>query len=94
MKLRWSLLAVQDRDAIFGYIEQRDPAAAIKVDERIGLLIETLATLPNSGRPGRVDGTRELVITHTPYIAAYLVTDDAVMILRILHGAQRWPDAV
>jgi toxin ParE1/3/4 len=42
MRLRWSLLAIRDRDAIFGYIEQRDPAAAIKVDERIGRQIETL----------------------------------------------------
>jgi len=87
-------MAIQDRDVIFGYIEQRDPAAAIKVDERIGRQIETLARFPNSGRPGRVDGTRELVIAHTPYIAAFLVLDDAVTILRILHGSQQWPDEV
>jgi toxin ParE1/3/4 len=43
------------------------------------------------GRLGRVVGTRELIINRTPYIAAYLVTKDAVIILRILHGAQRWP---
>ncbi len=42
MKLRWGFLAIQDRDAIFAYIEQRDPAAAIKVDERIGQQIKLL----------------------------------------------------
>ena len=43
-------------------------------------------------RPGRVAGTRELVITGTPYVAAYAVTAETIRILRVLHGAQRWPD--
>ena len=45
-----------------------------------------------SGRPGRVAGTRELVVTGTPYVAAYQVTRETVRILRVLHGAQQWPD--
>ena len=44
------------------------------------------------GRPGRVEGTRELPIVRTPYLAAYRVIDGAVVILRILHGARQWPD--
>jgi addiction module RelE/StbE family toxin len=51
-----------------------------------------LRDFPESGRPGRVAGTRELVVTGTPYVAAYQVTDTAVRILRVLHGAQQWPD--
>jgi toxin ParE1/3/4 len=44
------------------------------------------------GRPGRIDGTRELVINSTPYIAAYRIEGETVRILRVLHGAQQWPD--
>jgi len=47
---------------------------------------------PESGRPGRVPGTRELVIPGTFYVAAYTVTKTNVRILRVLHGAQIWPD--
>jgi toxin ParE1/3/4 len=48
-----------------------------------------LTEFPESGRPGRVTGPRELVIPRTPYIAAYMLASDT---MRILHGAQMWPD--
>ena len=53
--------------------------------------VRRLADHPRMGRPGRVKGTRELVISGTPYVIAYRVKRDAVVILRLLHGAQRWP---
>ncbi len=93
MKLEWSPLALEDRNRIFDYIEQDSPRAAVAIDDRIRLQIETLIQFPESGRPGRIEGTRELVITHTPYIAAYRVQDDTIRVLRLLHGAQLWPDA-
>lgn len=45
---------------------------------------------------GRVEGTRELVITHTPYIVAYTIDphSNTVVVLRVLHGARRWPDVL
>lgn len=92
MKLVWSALALADRDGIFSHIEADNPRAAIAVDERIAAAARRLIDFPDSGRPGRVAGTRELVIAGTPYIAAYAVTREAVRILRVLHGAQRWPD--
>jgi plasmid stabilization system protein ParE len=46
------------------------------------------------GRPGRIEGTRELVISRTPYIAAYRIAGDNVRVLRVLHGAQQWPDDI
>ncbi len=49
---------------------------------------------PEMGRHGRIEGTRELVISRTPYIAAYRITGDTVRILRVLHGAQLWPDEI
>jgi toxin ParE1/3/4 len=50
-----------------------------------------LANHPHMGRAGRIKGTRELVVSGTPYVIAYRVEPDAVVILRLLHGAQRWP---
>lgn len=81
-----------DREAIFNYIEADSPQAAVTVDDRIRVQVEELMQFPEIGRPGRIDGTRELVIHRTPYIAAYRITDDSLRILRVLHGAQRWPE--
>ena len=92
MKLIWSAFALSDRDSIFTHIETDNPKAAIAVDERIIAAIRRLVEFPECGRLGRVVGTRELVIAGTPYTAAYAVTGTSVRILRILHGAEQWPD--
>ncbi|OGR00349.1 MAG: addiction module toxin RelE [Deltaproteobacteria bacterium RIFOXYD12_FULL_55_16] len=94
MKLEWSRLAIEDRDKIFDFIEQDDPRAAVSVDERIKEQTEMLIRFPECGRTGRVEGTRELVISRTPYIVAYRVLDETIRILRLLHGAQLWPDDI
>jgi toxin ParE1/3/4 len=54
--------------------------------------IEGLAEFPNVGRPGRVPGTRELVVSGTPFIAVYKVEANILWVARVLHGAQRWPE--
>jgi addiction module RelE/StbE family toxin len=92
VRLEWSIFAQSDRDAIFDYIEVDSPRAAITVDNRIRAQVGGLARFPKRGRPGRVGGTRELVIRRTPYIAAYRIAGDTVRILRVLHGAQLWPE--
>jgi toxin ParE1/3/4 len=53
--------------------------------------VSTLAELHERGRPGRKVGTRELIFTGLPYLAIYRVRGDTLEILRILHGAQKWP---
>ncbi len=92
MKLEWSRLALADRDEIFDYIEADSPRAAVEMDELISERIQRLLDFPESGRVGRVEGTREVVIIRTPYVAAYTVLEGAVRILRILHGARVWPE--
>jgi toxin ParE1/3/4 len=74
----------------FDHIEADSPQAAITVDGRIRVQVEGLMQFPESGRPGRIEGTRELVILRTPYIAAYRITGDTVRILRLLHGARQF----
>jgi addiction module RelE/StbE family toxin len=92
MVLEWSVFALADRNAIFDYIEAESPRAAVSVDARIQACVENLRQFPEMGRPGRIEGTRELIISRTPYIAAYRIVGDTVRILRLLHGAQQWPD--
>ncbi|POR48114.1 type II toxin-antitoxin system RelE/ParE family toxin [Bosea psychrotolerans] len=73
MKLEWSALAIADRERIFDYVATDNPRAAVALDERIEQHVEVLPAFPESGRPGRVEGTRELIIGGTPYIAAYRI---------------------
>jgi toxin ParE1/3/4 len=69
-----------------------NPTAARGIVERIRAAVTRLAVSPALGRPGRVVGTRELVISGTPYIVPYRVKGNIVQIITILHGAQRWPE--
>jgi toxin ParE1/3/4 len=92
VKLVWTQWALEDRRAIFEYIEADDPRAAAIVDERIATATLRLIDFPNIGRIGRVDDTRELVIANTSYIAPYRLDGGIVRILRIIHGARIWPD--
>ena len=94
MLIRWRPQAEADLNATFDYLIERDPAA-LNVYETIRARVELLADHPAHGRSGRVPDTRELVIGRPPFIIAYTVDArrDAVVILRVLHGAQRWPDA-
>ncbi|MFD1104388.1 type II toxin-antitoxin system RelE/ParE family toxin [Sphingobium olei] len=91
MKLAWSQRAASDRLAIFLWIAEEDPRGAASVDERIEQAARRLIDFPDSGRPGRVEGTRELVVARTPYIAPYKVEGDTVRILRVIHGARMFP---
>lgn len=92
MRLRWTRRADRDLDEIAAYIGQDNPAAAARVILELIDQAETL--LPNHpaiGRPGRVLGTRELVIGSLPYIIAYRARDPDIDILRVLHASRRWP---
>jgi toxin ParE1/3/4 len=91
MLVRWSPEAASDFAAIVEYIRQDNPSAAQRAAQVIYEGLESLASFPNKGRPGRTKGTRELVFAPLPFVAVYRVKDDAVEIARVLHGSQRWP---
>jgi toxin ParE1/3/4 len=91
LQIRFTKPSERDLSSIEEYISQENPAAAIRTVLRILNAIEGLAMFPDMGRPGRVLGTRELVISGTPYIAVYKVRDYTIWILRVLHGRMRWP---
>jgi toxin ParE1/3/4 len=93
MRIVWTAPAIADLRALRAYIGQDQPAAAQQV-EHILAAVSGLVTFPESGRPGRRSGTRELVIGRTPYLVAYRARGDTIQILRVLHGRQRWPSTL
>jgi len=95
LRLRWTRLAEADLDSIADYIGQDSPVAAARVILELIDQAETLLTSHVAmGRPGRVIGTRELVIGQLPYIIPYRVREGEIEILRVLHTSRRWPGDV
>jgi|HubBroStandDraft_6_1064221.scaffolds.fasta_scaffold1096132_2 toxin ParE1/3/4 len=92
MRVEWSGHAVSDLKQISEYIEaDRSLEVANRVSRSIYDAIQSLKEMPNRGRSGRVPGTRELSLHPLPYVIVYRVGPERVLILSIVHGAQRWP---
>lgn len=90
----WTEQATQQLDQAHDYIAlSNSENVAAQVTMSIVNRVQQLATFPMSGRPGRVPGTRELVISNHPFIAAYSIENERVVILAIYHGSQQWPEA-
>jgi len=91
VKLVWSRAAVHDLEQLAAYIAQDSEQNALLVEGRIHHSATLLSLLPAAGRPGRVDGTRELIVLRTPYLLVYCFRSNEIRILRVYHGARRWP---
>jgi toxin ParE1/3/4 len=91
--LRWSLGAHRDFRNIIEWLSDHNPEAASRIADRIQASVGMLKTHPRLGRLGRVDGTRELIISGSPYLVIYEIApaEQQVLIVRILHSARRWP---
>ena len=93
--LVWLPEASLERFKQLDYIAQDNPLAAADQDDEIERQVDALLQAhPKLGRAGRVKGTRELVISRTPFIVAYRLKAQRIEVIRFLHGAQRWPDAL
>ncbi|MGF9564110.1 type II toxin-antitoxin system RelE/ParE family toxin [Neorhizobium sp. JUb45] len=88
--IRWSTAAEADFDEIITFIAAANHVAAEKIEQLIEDRVDRLRDFPNLGRIGKPENTRELLIIGTPYFAVYILDSDP-LVLRILHGAQRWP---
>ena len=91
MQLRWTEEAAADLDAIADYLFEQTPVHARRIVLEIYESPEILTSFPLRGRLGRKPGTRELVLPSLPYILIYTVSDNLIYIVRILHGAQKYP---
>ena len=91
MELRWSQDAADDLERITDYLFENAPERAPELIRAIYDSPAALLSFPRRGRPGNKEGTRELVLTSLPFIVIYRIKGDVIEILRILHGAQKWP---
>ena len=87
----WLRLALQDVHECVEFISKDDPEAARQIAFRIWQEGQSLCSLPDRGRPGRVPGTRELIVQGIPYFLAYRVKGSKVQILRVIHTSRQWP---
>lgn len=93
MNIRWTRLALSDLDEAYNYVAINNPGVANETIERIQKALDALTLYPDMGRIGRVAGTRELIITRTPFILPYRIQGNQIEILAVVHAARRWPDA-
>ena len=91
MLVKWTPEALKDLDETIGYIAMEDKGTAKNIAIAIKAAAKSLAKLPNRGRPGLVEGTRELLVPHLPYFFVFLVQDEQVQILRLMHFSRKWP---
>ncbi|RBG59353.1 type II toxin-antitoxin system RelE/ParE family toxin [Xanthomonas oryzae pv. oryzae] len=93
MELVWIPRAPRARQEAIEYIAQDNPGAALGQLDEIERQTDMLIQHPEMGRPGRRDGTRELVISRTPFIVVYRLKPRAgrIELIRFLHGKQQWP---
>ncbi len=92
MRIFWEEDAEADLDRLFAYILEDNPEAALRIVDTIRQTVQILSDHPHLGRTGRVADTKELVIPGTPYIVPYQIIEDRIILLRVLHGAQMWPE--
>lgn len=93
MKLLWLATAERDLIEAVEYVARDSSRAALALQRRIRTQVGQLPQWPYMGRPGAMEGTRELVISRTPYKAVYVLAEGRVEVTRIVHGARLWPPA-
>jgi toxin ParE1/3/4 len=91
MKIVWSPRAIGHFVHLREYIEHDSEPNAAMVANRILQAVELLQFHPEMGRPGRILGTRELVVPDTRYIIPYRLRGDRLELIAVFHGRQKWP---
>lgn len=92
MPVKWTRTALRNLDNAIEYIAKDRPKAAWEVGQKIWDSAKLLVNHPGIGRPGRVPGTRELVISGLPFILPYVEKAGCIYILRVMHTSMQWPD--
>jgi len=90
-RVKWTRNALDNLDSAIEFIAADKPMAAAKVAAKIWNAAHILFEQPGMGRPGRVPGTRELVISGLPYVLPYVEKNGMIFILRVMHTSMRWP---
>jgi toxin ParE1/3/4 len=91
--IEWTEQAIRHLDQAHDYITLSNSKAVVaRGTMHVATSVQQLPTFPMSGRPGRVPGTRELVISNSPFVVAYSIEKERIVILALYHGAQQWPE--
>jgi len=94
MRVRWLARATRALVSAHDYIAQDNPAAAKEFFRYLLSSTERLTEFPQTGRAGRVPGTRELVLVKYPFIVPYRIEGSEIQILHVLHSSRNWPTAL
>jgi toxin ParE1/3/4 len=87
----WSPRAIDHLAHLRAYIARDNPKAANRIARALLEAVGRLAELPNLGRPGRIAGTRELVVPGTPYVVPHRLRADRLEVIAVFHARQKWP---
>lgn len=93
MQIKWLIKALENLNDEAEYIAKNDLAAAKLVVQRIYNTVKLLDNNPAQGVPGRIHGTRELIVPDTRYIIPYRVKPELnqIQILRVFHTSRKSP---
>jgi toxin ParE1/3/4 len=91
MKIVWSRRAMRHLVKLREFIEKDSEQNAGLIAKRILGAVDLLSTQPGMGRPGRITGTRELVVPGTPYLIPYRIRGERLELMAVFHGRQKWP---
>jgi toxin ParE1/3/4 len=92
MQVKWLRRVLRNLEQARNYVFQDNPTAAQELILKIQNAANQLQNYPFMGKNGRVEGTRELIISNSPYILIYRVKEESVEVLRILHTSKRYPE--
>ncbi|MFM6072819.1 MAG: type II toxin-antitoxin system RelE/ParE family toxin [Dolichospermum sp.] len=92
MQVKWLRQALRNLEQVRNYIIQDNPTAAQELIIKIQNAANQLEKYPFMGKSGRVEGTKELIISNSPYMIIYRVKEESVEVLRILHTSKCYPE--
>ena len=92
MRVIWTARARAELDELADYLSAFGAATALGQVRLIRSAATLLGEHPHKGRLGRVDESRELIVSGTPYILPYRVRDGRVEILAVIHMSRQWPN--
>jgi toxin ParE1/3/4 len=93
MKVIWSAASMRHLQQIIEYLQGESSGGAFTMRRRILQTVDRVSQMPHSGRIGRIDGTREAMVPHSPFIVVYEVSKQSIDILGIWHTARQWPES-
>ena len=91
IEVRWTKIAVADLVSTIEFISAKNSEAARTVVKKVLDGLDQLSAFPESGKDGRIHGTRELFISTTSLFIVYRIKENHLEILAILHSARKWP---